>query len=208
MYVHESCLVLGMELGSPALQTYSLLSEPLWVWACFIYSVFPTKSLSFCLHKLSLILATIELLWQNNVGKAPAAAAAKSLQPCLTLCNPIDAAHQAPRSLGFFRQEHWSGLTFSSPMHGTEKWKWSRSVASNSSRPHGLQPTRLLLPWDFPGKVLEWLPLPSPVKHVAHSNWQLIKTTVYTFFRAVVCMCNIFSFPGGFLSLPHMQTEQ
>ena len=23
---------------------------------------------------------------------------------------------------------------------------------SNSSRPHGLQPTRLLRPWDFPGK--------------------------------------------------------
>ena len=27
---------------------------------------------------------------------------------------------------------------------------------SDSSRPHGLQPTRLLHPWDFPGKVLEW----------------------------------------------------
>ena len=34
----------------------------------------------------------------------------------------------------------------------SEKWKWSHSVASNSSRPHGLQPTRLLRPWDFPGK--------------------------------------------------------
>ena len=31
-------------------------------------------------------------------------------------------------------------------------WKWSRSVVSNSSQPHGLQPTRLLHPWDFPGK--------------------------------------------------------
>ena len=30
--------------------------------------------------------------------------------------------------------------------------KWSRSVMSNSLRPHGLQPTRLLSPWDFPGK--------------------------------------------------------
>ena len=26
------------------------------------------------------------------------------------------------------------------------------SVMSNSSRPHGLQPTRLLCPWDSPGK--------------------------------------------------------
>ena len=37
-------------------------------------------------------------------------------------------------------------------MHENEKWKWSRSVVSNPQRPHGLQPTRLLLPWDFPGK--------------------------------------------------------
>ena len=37
-------------------------------------------------------------------------------------------------------------------MHESEKWKWSRSVVSDSQRPHGLQPTRLLHPWDFPGK--------------------------------------------------------
>ena len=29
--------------------------------------------------------------------------------------------------------------------------KWSHSVMSNSSQPHGLQPPRLLCPWDFPG---------------------------------------------------------
>ena len=50
-----------------------------------------------------------------------AAAAAKSLQSCLTLCNPIDGSHQAPLSLGFSRQEHWSGLPFPSPMHESEK---------------------------------------------------------------------------------------
>ena len=32
------------------------------------------------------------------------------------------------------------------------KWKWSHSVPSNSLRPHGLQPTRLLCPGDFQGK--------------------------------------------------------
>ena len=62
------------------------------------------------------------------------------------------AAHQAPASLGFSRQEQWSGLPFPSPMHDSEKWKWSRSVLSDSSQPHGLQPIRLLCPWDFPGK--------------------------------------------------------
>ena len=43
-------------------------------------------------------------------------AAAKSLQPCPTLCDPIDGSHQAPLSLGFSRQEHWSGLPFPSPI--------------------------------------------------------------------------------------------
>ena len=69
------------------------------------------------------------------------------------LCaTPQMAAHQAPPSLGFSRQEHWSGLPFPSPMHESEKWKWSHSVVSYSYRPHRLQPTRLLSPWDFSGK--------------------------------------------------------
>ena len=69
------------------------------------------------------------------------------------LCaTPKTAAHQAPPSLGVSKKEHWSGLPFPSPMHESEKWKGSRSVVSNSSRPHGLQATRLLRPWDFPGK--------------------------------------------------------
>ena len=69
------------------------------------------------------------------------------------LCaTPETAAHQAPPSLGSSRQEHSSGLPFPSPMHENEKWKWGRSVVSDSSRPHGLQPTRFLRPWDFPGK--------------------------------------------------------
>ena len=62
------------------------------------------------------------------------------------------AAHWVPPSLGFSRQEHWSGLPFPSPMHESGKWKWSLSVVSDSSRPHGLHPTRLFRPWDFPGK--------------------------------------------------------
>ena len=58
----------------------------------------------------------------------------------------------ATSSLGFSRQEHWSGLPFPSPMLKSEKWKWTRSVMSDSSRPDELQPTRVLRSWDFPGK--------------------------------------------------------
>ena len=71
------------------------------------------------------------------------------VQLCAT---PEMAAHQAPPSLGFSRQEHWSGLPFPSPMYESEKWKWSRSVMFDSLQPHGLQPKRLPHPWDFPGK--------------------------------------------------------
>ena len=38
------------------------------------------------------------------------------------LCaTPLMVAHQAPLTLGFSRQEHWSGLPFPSPMHESEK---------------------------------------------------------------------------------------
>ena len=71
-------------------------------------------------------------------------------------------------------------------MHESEKWKWSRSVVSNSSWPHGLQPTRLLRPWDFPGKSTgvgchcllqgKWLPTPVflPGKSHGQRNWWAI----------------------------------
>ena len=72
---------------------------------------------------------------------------------CVWLCaTPETAAHQAPPSLGFSRQEHWSGLPFPSPRHESEKWKWSRSVMSDSVRLHRRQPIRLPHPWDSPGK--------------------------------------------------------
>ena len=103
-------------------------------------------------------------------------AAAKSLQSCLTLCNPIDgsplgssvsgilqartlewvaisfssawkwkvkvkllsrvrflatpwtAAHQAPPSMGFSRQEYWSGVPLPSPMTNLESILKSRKI--------------------------------------------------------------------------------
>ena len=69
------------------------------------------------------------------------------------LCaTPEMAAHRALLSLGFSRQEHWSGLPFPSPVHESEKGKWSCSVVSGSSRPPGLQPSRRLRPRESPGR--------------------------------------------------------
>ena len=82
---------------------------------------------------------------------AAAAAAAKLLQSCPTLCEPQMAATRLLHPWDSPGKK-MSGLPFPSPMHESEKWKWSCSVLSDSQRPHRLQPTRLLRPWDFPGK--------------------------------------------------------
>ena len=80
----------------------------------------------------------------------PAAAAAKSLQSCPTLCDPIDGSPPGSAVPGILqaRTLEWVAIFFSNAW----KWKWSRSVVSDSSQPHGLQPIRFLHPWDFPGK--------------------------------------------------------
>ena len=64
--------------------------------------------------------------WMHREGQAglftllAAAVAVKLLQSYLTLCDPQMAVHQAPPSLGFSRQEPWSGLPFPSPMRESE----------------------------------------------------------------------------------------
>ena len=72
------------------------------------------------------------------------------------LCaTPQMAAHQAPPSLGFSRQEHGSGLPFPSPMHESES-EVSQSCPTLSdpmdcsllgSSVHGI----------FQARVLEWV---------------------------------------------------
>ena len=54
----------------------------------------------------------------------------KSLSHVRLLETPWTATYQAPQSMGFSRQEYWSGLPFPSPMYESEKW--SRSVMSDS----------------------------------------------------------------------------
>ena len=50
---------------------------------------------------------------------------AKSLQLWPTLCDPWTAAQQPPLSMGFSRQEYWSGLPFPSSKLGIEVIKLS-----------------------------------------------------------------------------------
>ena len=80
------------------------------------------------------------------------AAAAKSLQSCPTLCDPIDGSPPASPVPGILqaRTLEWVSISFSSA------WKWKVKVNSLSrvqllATPWTL-PTRLFHPWDFPGK--------------------------------------------------------
>ena len=58
---------------------------------------------------------------KGNAKECSTAATAKSLLSCLTLCDPINGNPPVSPSLGFSRQEHWSGLPFPSPMQESEK---------------------------------------------------------------------------------------
>ena len=90
-------------------------------------------------------------------------------QSCPTLRNPMDCSLPGSSSMEFSRQEYWSGVPLPSPMTNLDSILKSRDITLltmvhlvkamvfpvvmyDSSRPHGLQPTRLLRPWDFPGK--------------------------------------------------------
>ena len=68
-------------------------------------------------------------------------------------------AHQAPPSLGFSRQEHWSELPFPSPLHESEKWKWSRSVMSDSWTAAYQAPPSMGFSRQ---QYWSWVPFPSP----------------------------------------------
>ena len=61
---------------------------------------------------------------------------AKSLQLCLTLCDPWTAARQASLSMGFSRQEFWSVLHFL-PIPGNEPVSPALQAASLPTEPPG-----------------------------------------------------------------------
>ena len=88
----------------------------------------------------------------KNIYIYAAAAAAKSLQSCPTLCDPIDGSPPGSAVPGILqaRTQEWVAISFSNA------WKWKVKVKS-------LSRVRLLAtpqtaayqaprPWDFPGK--------------------------------------------------------
>ena len=80
-------------------------------------------------------------------------AAAKSLQSCLTLCDPIEGSPPGSSVPGILQARilEWVAI---SPVHESEKWKWCRSVGSTLRNPmdcslpgsavHGISQARVL----------------------------------------------------------------
>ena len=65
-----------------------------------------------------------EMNWESRISIYALLLLLLSRFSRVRLCaTPEMAAHQAPLSLGFSRQEHWSGLPFPSPVYESEKGK-------------------------------------------------------------------------------------
>ena len=70
---------------------------------------------------------------------------------------PQTVTYQASQSLGFSRQEYWSGLPFPSPMHESKKFlmKVAQSCPTLSD-PIDCSPPGSSVPGIFQARVLEW----------------------------------------------------
>ena len=68
------------------------------------------------LEKVLLWLADYHLLLVSSYEGRDGKAKAKSLSRARLLATPWTAAHQAPLSVGFSRQEYWSGVPLPSPL--------------------------------------------------------------------------------------------
>ena len=75
----------------------------------------------------------------------------KSLSRVPLLLTPWTAAYQAPLSMGFARQENWSGLPLPSLKVMLTSVQFSHSVVSDPLLPHELQHARPPCPSPTPG---------------------------------------------------------
>ena len=74
------------------------------------------------------------------------------------LCaTPQTAAHQAPLSLGFSRQEHWSGLPFPSPVHESDKGNEVVQSCLTLCDPIDGSPPGSPVPGILEARTLEWI---------------------------------------------------
>ena len=130
-----------------------------------------------------------------------------------SIATPWTVARHAPQSMGFPRQEYWSGLPFSSPWDRTwvscigrkipyhwATWEalssvqFSLSVMSNSLQPHELQHARP--------------PCPSPTPGV-HSSSELIEFIIESVmpYSHLILYCPLLLLPSIFPSIRVFSNE-
>ena len=133
--------------------------------------------------------AKSELPRFNRRGHTPVffAAAAKSLQSCPTLCNPIDGSPPGSPSLGFSRQEHWSELPFP-PMHESEVTR-VQLLATPWTVAHQAPPSMGFSRQEY------WSGLPLPCPNVVAYVWLNIIDISLSF-----VLLRVFIFPSSFCS--------
>jgi len=176
----ESCSVVSnsrnsMDCSLPGSSVRGILQATVLAWVAILFSrgssqpkdwtwVSCTAGRFLTIWATRACWATVHGVTESDSNERPAAAAAKSLQSCPTLCDPIDgsppgspvpgilqartlkwvaisfsnawkwkvkvkllshvwllatpwtAAHQAPPTMGFSRQEYWSGVPLPSPL--------------------------------------------------------------------------------------------
>ena len=104
------------------------------------------------------------------------------------------AAHQAPPSLGFSRQEHWSGLPFPSPMHESEVAQLCPTLSDPldcslpGSSVHGI----------FQARVLEWGAIASGYMqtYFQSAHFNIMHTNSFTMYQlryyiSLTMYCNL-----------------
>ena len=86
-----------------------------------------------------------------------AAAAAKSLQSCPTLCDPITGSPLGPSVPGILQAKHWSGLPFPSPVHESGSEREVAQSCPTHSDPVDCSPPGSSIHGSFQARVLEWV---------------------------------------------------
>ena len=120
----HSCPTLGdpVECSPPGSSVHGILQARIMKWVAMPSSRGSSRPMDWT-HISHVSCISRRVLYTSTTWEALLLLLLLSRFSRVRLCaTPETAAHQALLSLGFSRQEHWSGLP-SPPMHGSERWK-------------------------------------------------------------------------------------
>ena len=102
------------------------------------------------------------------IAFSAAAAAAKSLQLCPTLCDPIDGSPPGSPSLGFSRQEHWGGCHFLLQCMKVKSESEAGQSCPTLRDPMDCSPPGSSTHGIFQARVLEWGAIAFSLNHLGY----------------------------------------